>query len=74
MPVPLYSLDPSERASGSRQDWTVGEKWTSERCGEVARASHPRSGVNDVHFGFVFIMFASVHFFCLVYVFRFEGD
>ena len=74
MPGPLYSLDPSERASGSRQDWTVGEKRAWEWCVEAGPWSYPRPGVNDVHFGFVFIMFASVHFFCLVYVFRFEGD
>ena len=32
VPGPLYSLDPSERASGSRQDWTVGEKRAWEWC------------------------------------------
>ena len=76
MPGPLYSLDPSERASGIRQ---IG-RLERRVCGSgLLPGEGPWSrvgpGVNDAHFGFsLFLGFASVHFLRFVASCMFEDD
>lgn len=78
MPGPLYSLDPSKRASGSRQDWTVGEKRAWEWCA-VKWGPGPtldQGPVNDVRSLWLCIYHVCIRAFLLFrnYIFPFEGD
>ena len=77
VPGPLYSLDPSERASGIRQSGRLEKKRVGEWCvpGEAGPWSPVGPGVNDVHLGFsLFLLFAPVHYLRFVASFMFGDD